>query len=205
MYLQDRRKTKGWKPHNLANQIDTRRHTMVTRTCSAYLAANSTLKNSHSSLPGTVPKKFRISRKNLAERDKQHLKIVQKRNQTKLNSGSTNAETPQASWPTAGPLQGGGTPYDSREKCHTVTETLNDTGKTWKKFMWFQINVQTCQLLCTQIKETLSKNDMQHWYVTIKRKNLRNQRKTRIVPYLEQQPTPRVRSLRLEETSLNGR
>ena len=128
--------------------------------------------------PGTVPKKFRISRKNLAERGKQHLKIVQKRNQTKLNSGSTNAETTQASWPTVGPLQGGGTPYNSREMCHKITETLIDEGKTWKKSRWFQINVQTCQLLSTQIKETLSTNDMQHRYVTIKRKNLRNQRKT---------------------------
>ena len=60
-------------------QIDTRKHTMVTRACSAYLAANSTLKNSHGSLPGPVSKKFRISRKNLAERNKQHMRIVQKR------------------------------------------------------------------------------------------------------------------------------
>ena len=94
----------------------------------------------HGSIPGTVSKKFRISRKTWqsAETNNIQVRIVQKRIKTRLNIGSTDVETHQASWPTVGSLQGDGPPYNSQDMCSLHKKRFpnmpKDTAeKTWKK------------------------------------------------------------------------
>ena len=161
MYLQDRRKTEGWNRAiyptrlKLGNTPWLRGHVLPT-TLRILLWRIRTVPSRNR------PQEVSDITKNLAERGKQHLKIVQKRNQTKLNSGSTNAETTQASWPTVGPLQGGGTPYNSREMCHKITETLIDEGKNVKKIQVIPNQRANVPI----IMYTNQGNSLHKWYAT---------------------------------------